>query len=204
MSAHIYLEGGGGSKELDIRCREGFRKLLQSCGFEEQRRMPRLFASGGRDSAFDDFSNAHANNPAGEYIAMWIDSEEPLADDENTWEHLNNVTTVSRWNRPAGASDDQVLFMTTCMETLLVSDHDSLRRYFGNKLQEPSLPPLVNLEHRSRQDIQNQLVHATRECPKAYSKGKQSFEILAMLTPVVLERYLPSFRRVRRILNEKL
>ena len=34
VSASIYLEGGGDSKELHIRCREGFRKLLENCGFQ--------------------------------------------------------------------------------------------------------------------------------------------------------------------------
>ena len=27
----IYLEGGGDSNQLKIRCREGFRKLLEKC-----------------------------------------------------------------------------------------------------------------------------------------------------------------------------
>ncbi len=40
MSATIFLEGGGDSKELHIRCREGFRQLLEKCGFKG--RMPRL------------------------------------------------------------------------------------------------------------------------------------------------------------------
>jgi hypothetical protein len=43
VSAYIYVEGGGAgadSKDVDIRCREGFRKLLENCGFEG--RMPRL------------------------------------------------------------------------------------------------------------------------------------------------------------------
>jgi hypothetical protein len=107
--------------------------------------MPRLFASGGRDAVFEDFSNAHSHKREGEYIAMWIDSEEPLADVEDAWEHLTNVVTVSKWRTPAGAQNDQVLFMTTCMETLIVADRASLREYFGNKLREAALPPLVDL-----------------------------------------------------------
>ena len=49
----IYLEGGGDSNQLKIRCREGFCKLLEKCGFA--RRMPKLVACGGRDAAFDRF-----------------------------------------------------------------------------------------------------------------------------------------------------
>ena len=36
MSARLYIEGsatGADSKEMQSRCREGFSKLLQKCGF---------------------------------------------------------------------------------------------------------------------------------------------------------------------------
>lgn len=77
MSASIYIEGGE-SKEDQIRCREGFRKLLEKMGFA--RRMPRLTACGGRNSAFDDFKTAFARAAASHSVAMLIDSEDPLAD----------------------------------------------------------------------------------------------------------------------------
>ena len=111
MTAHLYIEGGA-SKEDQIRCREGFRKLLEKAGFSG--RMPRLSACGGRESAFDDFKTAHASRKVGDYIAMLVDSEEPVENLEQTWAHLNSR---DQWDKPAGAVDDQVLFMTTCMET---------------------------------------------------------------------------------------
>ena len=74
MSARIYVEGGGDSNELHIRCREGFRKLLESCGFTG--RLPRLAACGGRTATFDDFQTDHAMKSDADYVAMLIDSEE--------------------------------------------------------------------------------------------------------------------------------
>lgn len=127
-----------------------------------------------------------------------------MADIEASWDHLKTVKTVPRWDRPEGASDDQVLFMTTCMETWIVTDHSTLKEHYGSRLQESALPPLVDLEQRSRHDVQDKLVHATRDCSNAYAKGKRSFEILGKLDPSVLEQHLPSFVRVRRILNDKL
>jgi len=112
VSASIYLEGGGDSKELHIRCRAGFRKLLENCGFTG--RLPRLTACGGRTATYDDFQTAHATKSGSQFIAMLIDSEEPLKDLEAAWQHLNRL---DGWDAPAGASDEQVLFMTTCMET---------------------------------------------------------------------------------------
>ena len=74
VKAHIYLEGGGG-KDLNARCREGFRKLLESCGFAK--RMPKLTACGSRNSAYDDFKTAHAHASGGDYVALLVDSEDP-------------------------------------------------------------------------------------------------------------------------------
>ena len=198
MSAHLYIEGGE-SKEDQIRCREGFRKLLEKAGFSG--RMPRLSACGGRLSAFDDFKTAHARSNVGDYIAMLVDSEDPVVDLEKTWDHLKRR---DGWEKPAGAIDEQVLFMTTCMETWIVADRAALREHYGHKLQENALSPLNNLEARNRQDVHDNLVHASRDCSNAYSKGKRSFAVLAKLDPAVLKQHLPSFVRVDRILKTTL
>lgn len=204
MSAYIYIEGGArgaGSKDLNIRCQEAFHKLLDSMGF--MGRKPRLVACGSRSAVYDRFVVQNSQN-VGDYVAMWIDSEEPMANPEAAWKHLRTVTTVPSWAQPQGAENDQVLFMTTCMETWIVADRDVLSDHYRDELQESALPPLVGLEQRGRHDVQNMLEHATRNCSNAYSKGKRSFEVFAKLTPAVLERHLPSFVRIRRILNTRL
>jgi len=204
VSAYIYIEGGGAgedSKEIDIRCREGFRRLLENCGFGAQKRMPRLFACGSRDEAFHAFMIAQQGNAAGHFVAMWIDSEEPLANLDAAWTHL---LVRDKWVRPAGADDEQVLFMTTCMETWFVADRAALQLHFKAELQDSALPPLHNLENRHRHNVQETLKHATRNCSNAYAKGKRSFEILGKLNPVVLAQHLPSFVRVRQILAARL
>jgi hypothetical protein len=68
VSAIIFLEGGGDSKDLHVRCREGFRKLLEKCGFKG--RMPRTVACGGRSAVFDDFCIELLNTTKGDYVAM--------------------------------------------------------------------------------------------------------------------------------------
>ena len=184
MTASIYLEGGGDSKELHIRCREGFRKLLENCGFKG--RLPRLTACGGRNATFEDFQTGHATKGDSDYVAMLIDSEEPLDDSEAVWRHLNRY---DGWERPAGASDEQVLFMTTCMETWIVADRKTLAEHYGSKLQASALPALHAPESRPRQEIQQKLAHATRKCVNAYAKGKRSFELLGKLSPTELEKH---------------
>ena len=201
MSARVYLEGGGNSKEGKVRCREGFRKLFEKCGFTG--RMPALVACGSRDDAYDDFKTAHSKAPSGDFISLLVDSEEPVADIEKTWDHVRQ-RTGDNWSRPVGADDEQLLFMTTSMETWILTDRDALKAHFGPRLNESALPPVQNVEQRDRRGILNALQNASRNCPGPYTKGPKSFELLGKLNPAVLEQHLPSFGRTRRILNGKL
>jgi hypothetical protein len=204
VRAFIYLEGGAtgaNSKYLDISCERAFHKLLDGMGFTG--RKPRLVACGGRGDVFNRFKTA-LRNRGGNFIAMWIDSEDPMINTENAWDHLAVVTTVTAWERPDGVTDDQVLFMTTCMETWIVADRAVLREHYGHRLQENQLPPLEDIERRNRHEVQEKLERATKECKNAYAKGKRSFEVLAKLSPAVLKEHLPSYLRIDRILKENL
>ena len=198
VNAIIYLEGGGESKELHSRCREGFHKLLEKNGFKGK--MPRLKACGSRNSAFNDFRIAHQSKTH-PFIALWIDSEDPVADIEKTWEHLEKR---DGWEKPEKSSNEQVLFMTTSMETLIATDRNALKECFKNNLQESALPPLNNLESKNRKELFDILKHATRNCPSQYEKGKKSFELLGLLDAKTLRQYLPSVERTWRILNNYL
>jgi len=199
VSSTIYLEGGGDARDLNIRCREGFRRLLEKCGYRGQ--MPRLVAGGGRDAAFDAFNTALTQTNKRDFVGLWIDSEDPLDDINAAWDHL---AIRDRWTKPTDATDEQVLFMATCMETLIVADRETLADFYGSELQESALPALNNLESRARDVIQNALTRATRNCSNAYAKGKRSFEVLGCLDPATLVKHLPSFVRVRRILGKVL
>ena len=198
VKARIFLEGGGG-KDLDSRCREGFNKLLKNCGFEG--RMPKLTASGDRNSAYKGFKSAHASASGQDYIAMLVDSEDPVKDVYSPWAHL-----VERegWNVPQGATDEQVLLMTTCMETWIAADRSALSALYGKCLQVSALPAVNNLESQDRVTVQKSLFHATRNCIGPYEKGGKSYEILGEINPASIEPLLPSFKRARDILDRKL
>ncbi|MGB2869579.1 MAG: DUF4276 family protein [Bacteroidota bacterium] len=198
MKKKIFLEGGGSARELHVRCRAGFRKLLEKCGYVNQ--MPRLVACGSRREAFDDFCSEHSGSSNSDFVALLVDSESTPKDAERTWDHLKNQ---DNWDRPDGSSDEQVLFMTTSMETWIVADRITLRNHYGPDLQESGLPSLENLEARSRMDVQSMLQHSTKNCKNAYQKGKRSFRILGNLDPSSLIS-LSSFKRIKRILDSKL
>jgi hypothetical protein len=80
----------------------------------------------------------------------------------------------------------------------------TLAKHYGADLQESALPSLDNLEECNRHVVQDALIHATRNCGNAYNKGKRSFEVLGLLDPEMLGQHLPSFVRVRRILDASL
>jgi hypothetical protein len=146
----LYVEGGGHqSKELRVRCREGFRKLLENCGFQGQ--MPATVACGSRQEAFSAFRTAHAQAQRNEIALLLVDSEEPLANINPTWAHLQ---ARDQWQPPPEATDNQVLLMVTCMETWLVTDRQALQLFYGHCLRESALPSLHNLEGRTRQAVQ--------------------------------------------------
>lgn len=180
----LFVEGsriGPDSRNDQRECREAFKNLLVRCGFEG--RLPRIFASGSRNNAYDNLCNALKDNSYPVFVAMLIDSEDPIPDMENTWEHL---TKRDGWARPDGATDSQALLMTTSMETWILAGCTSI-------------PASASLEKRDRKEVLDRL---GKELP-GYKKGKQSFRFLAQVDPEKLAP-LPSFRRVRRILNEKL
>lgn len=194
MSAIIYLEGGiHRGKDLRARCKEGFHKLISR--FLPAGHAPRLVSCGGRGDAYRDFCT-ELRRPRFDYVGLLVDSEEPVI--KAPWAHL---LERDNWTRPKVASDDQVLFLATCMETWCCADHPTLRKHYGAELNENRLPPLHRLEIRNRTEVQDALELATENCTNSYAKGGRSFTLLAELDPAALAINCPvHFVRTRDLL----
>jgi hypothetical protein len=199
VSVTIYVEGGGETKELRVRCREGFSKLIKKLGFD--RRMPKIVACGARDKAYDMFNESITSSRNDEFPILLVDSEDPIA--SGPWDHLK---ARDNWDRPVSAVDDQAQMMATCMETWIMADHATLRKFFGSCLRERSLIPETDLENRSRQELLGALESATNNCGRnrGYDKGRCSFQILAELNPRRLEENLSYFCRLKDTLDRRL
>lgn len=193
----IFIEGGSAdSEELDTECRKGFRNLFEKCGIKK---MPRLKACGSRNQALKYFKSELDKNRGS--VALLIDSEDPVQNIDLTWQHLKKR---DGWDKPLGATDEQVFFMATCMETWIVTDREALKAHYGACLQGSELPDQRRIEERTRDIVQDKLMHATRKCRNAYKKGKHSYVLVGKLSPDILSKHLPSFTRVKNILNTEL
>ncbi len=94
--------------------------------------------------------------------------------------------------------------MTTCMETWIMTDSETLKRYYGRDFLESALPDLHDIEQRRRDDVWSRLKKATENCRNPYRRGADSFKRVGMLQTDALSDYCASFRRMKRILDKKL
>ncbi len=93
--------------------------------------------------------------------------------------------------------------MVTCMETWLLADQVMLRSHYVNGLQDSALPPLFDLENRSRHLVQDALVRATRNCKNFYKKGERSFILLGIIRPAEVGKICLGAERCERILKAR-
>lgn len=181
----IYIEGAGPSEAARTECQKAFAKFFESAGLKG--RMPRTIACGSRNEAFDKFKTALK---IGEDALLLIDSEEPVPIDSETGKPVspwNHVEKRDGWNRPDGATDDQIHFMVVCMESWFIADRQQFIRYYstGNRrCNENAIPDHNTVELILKQTAFHCLKIATSPSGNAqYSKGTRSFDILAIIRP---------------------
>ena len=190
MSAVIYIEGGGDRDENLARVfRRSWTKFFKAAGLEGH--LPRVVRGGGRARTFDLFQTAIGNPRPGRVPLLLVDSEVDVAAGHSAWRHLQ---ARDGWDRPQGARDDQVFLMVQVMETWLVADRDTLRRFFGAQFRENTLRQWPDLEDVPKRDVLDRLTRATAGCPRRYAKGEVSFELLERTDPANVEAKCPHAR----------
>lgn len=194
MSVAIYVEGGGDSRQLKADCREGFRKFFENAGLAG--RMPRVYACGSRNTAFDRFRTKLAKSEVEKTsVLLLVDSEEPVQG-QGPWSHLERR---DRWKRPTGADDDNVHLMVQCMESWFLADAERVAAFFGQDFKISNLPKNPNIEEVTTSEVASILKEATKQCNSGpYSKGRHSFRVLAVICP---ERVAAASPYARRLLD---
>ena len=188
VTARLYVEGGGDSKQLKSQCRRGFRKFIEKAGL--QGRMPRIVACGGRQQAYDSFATAL---DAGTSTPMLLVDAERRVTDASAWEHLRKR---DGWPRPVGAHENHCHLMAQVMESWFLADRRTLKTFYGPKFHEKPLPSDPRIEQVAKADVLNGLERATRNTSKGpYDKGPTSFAILAEVDPSKVEQSAPHAKR---------
>lgn len=182
----LYVEGGSQDSALERSlCRQAFSKFF-AADPDLKGKLPRTVPCGGRKAAFDAFLTATKNPKAGEIALLLVDSETAVEDGRTPWEHLKSRPD-DNWDRP-DSNDDNAFLMVQVMETWFISDKAALKEYFGQGFKEQAIPVWPNLEKVPKTKIYQALDGATANCEsKTYSKGKISFELLAIISPAKVQ-----------------
>jgi hypothetical protein len=201
VTVKVYVEGGGDhNKELDTRCRQGYSQFLRKAGLEG--RMPRVVACGGRGNAYDSFRTSHENAGSDDFPMLLVDSEASVVA-KNPWEHVR-LRPGDGWDRPQGASDDQLHFMVQAMEAWFHADKDALQDYYRQGFRAAALSQRLDIENIPKTDLFDGLRRATKDCQKGeYSKGDHSFQILALIDPSKVKASSVHADRLLRVLDER-
>ena len=186
VTARLYIEGGGDSKEQAIRFRQGWNDFFARAGVAGKTRVVR---GDGRGQTFDRFATAIKTQGSSVVPLLLVDSEEAVAAN-SVWEHL-----LSRdgWVKPVGA-DEQAFLMVQAMETWFLADRTALRTYFGSGFRNSAFSQWAHLETVPKATVFHVLSRATAGCTKRYEKGRISFELLARVDPVLIQNACPHAR----------
>jgi uncharacterized protein DUF4276 len=184
VTVKIYVEGGGDhNKALKVQCRHGFSEFLQKVGLKG--RMPSIVACGGRQQAYTRFRNSHRNDGQDTISILLVDSEGPVINNK-AWKHVKSRPD-DRWECPQQASEVHLHLMVQTMEAWFHADKDALRKYYGKGFREAALNQRKDIEDIPKADLYAGMMRATRDCQKGeYSKGRHSFQILALIDPAMV------------------
>jgi hypothetical protein len=199
VKVRIYVEGGGDhNKRLKAGCREGFKKFFGKAGLAG--RMPEVMPCGARSRAYQDFRTSHESAGPDDFPILLVDSEAPVTE-TNPWEHVK-LRVGDGWQRPNGASEDQIHLMVQAMEAWFHADKGRVQEYFGQGFRLAALKSRPDIDNIPKADLYDGMQMATRDCRKGeYSKGQHSFEILALVDPAKVGAASPHAERLLKVLG---
>lgn len=179
----IYIEGGGDGKTADAAFRQGWRRFLSS--LDELARVKgflslQVVRGKDRSQTYRMFVGHNTIRPQ-EPSVLLVDSEGALAIDTDPWTFVA-TRSGDNWKRPDWATREHLYFMVHFVETWLVSDPDALEFFFKRGFNRKRLPT-INLETKSKTDIEQALKKATKDTPKGAYRHGQAHEIIGLVDP---------------------
>jgi hypothetical protein len=194
VSCSVFVEGGGDTKYLRKRCREGFTAFFVKAGLAG--RMPAIVACGSRGDAYSTFCTALKNAHARAFPVLLVDSEAPVVQGKTPWAHVHDR---DGWPKPPEAVDEQLHLMVQCMESWFVADRQAVAIFFAKGFKAKALPQNKKVEEIPVQTVQDALKAASKDTKKGrYDKGTHAFGILATIDP---QKVAAAATHARRLLD---
>ncbi len=192
-SVRICVEGGGKKRRGRQLVRQGFSRFLR----EFEGAMPAVIPCGGRDETYEFFRNEVQKHPDA-FVILLVDSERAVVAPPS--QHLTNA---DGWDL-SEIDDQQAHLMVQAVEAWLIADRNTLRDYYGSRLNENALPDRRNLESVPQSTLKSALNQATKKTPKGgYHEIEHCSEILARLDPAVVRGACPHCRRLFAVLSRE-
>ena len=179
----IYMEGGGDGKGTKAALRQGMDGFLG--GLKDAARAKawrwKLVPCGGRQRAYDTFSNACDHAGKNEIVILLVDAEGPVTASTPV-EHLQ-ARPGEGWDL-AAVPEERIHLMVQTMETWIVADREALESYYGRYFEGNALPGTADLETVARNAVADALTQATRRTQKGrYHKVRHAADLLARIDP---------------------
>ena len=176
----VYIEGGAEGRIADRDFRRGWKIFLnelhllaRSNGYHSLE----VVRGKGRANTFRGFTKHQMEHP-NDLCVLLVDAETEVPEGVCVWDIVARRVQDS-WHRPNWATDRHLYLMAYFIETWLLTDQDVLQQYFKKGFNSKVLPT-ANLEGRSKDEIENALISATRNSSKGGYQHGQSHEIIGI------------------------
>ncbi|HEX9926029.1 MAG TPA: DUF4276 family protein [Anaerolineae bacterium] len=196
----IYVEGGGDGKDGKAQVREGFSKfLIDLRNTARSKRIKwQIIACGPRNAAFRNFQNALESHPDA-FNVLLVDAENVVT--ATPFKHLHQQ---DGWHM-SGIADEQCHLMVQLMESWLIADIETLKRFYGQGFNAKPIPINPNVEDIPKQTVVSALRTATHNTTKGeYHKIRHSPRILAQLDVSKVRNAVPHCDRLFNTLAQEL
>ncbi len=185
MKKHVrvYIEGGAEGKQADSDFRRAWKKFLNELhelARDNGYHSLEIVRGKGRASTFRRFTKREAKYPS-DLCVLLADAETKVPEGARVWDAVAQ-RPGDKWQRPFWATERHLYLMVYFVETWMLTDQEALQRFYQRGFN-PNPLPTVNLETRSKDEIDQALKKATQNSLNGPYKHGHAHEIIEIVDP---------------------
>ena len=112
---------------------------------------------------------------------LLVDAEMIVPTNSKVWDIVAQ-REGDKWQRPDWAKEEHLYLMVAFVETWLLTDQEALATFFKRGFNPKPLPT-TDLENRSKDDVENVLKRATKDCKNGPYRHGQAHEVIEYMCP---------------------